>query len=552
MRQAVVTRVTPPAVPKGRIEYDVLQKALPCAELGGRSRRVARAPIDRPARAADAPITIALAARAPTGHQSAATGLTGGDNWAIRQIFDTLAKPEDGTFGVRPEDFRPSLAESWERSEDAKVWTYKLRQGVKFHKGYGEMTSEDVAFTFGRHLDPKIVTNTKPLYSNIASVEAPDRYTIRFILKRPDPLFNGSVITTLAASILSRKAFEERGDKFNLDPIGTGPYQVEGVSPTEGILSERLSGTFRRAGCQQQLRISFIADTTARTLAFASGQVDMIEGVRAPGWIPTMRQRSPQTIFDATAPGSFNTLHLNLTRPPLNDLRVRQAIRYAINNDQIAAAFAGLAVPMVGIIAPQFAGSVKKDALPPELRYPLRHREGQGAARRGRPPERRDDPVLHQPARGLCRDHADHPGAAARGRDQSRPQDHRPRDDACGEPQGPQHRRALFLELSAGADAALPAMAVDRRRGEGRRSGPGQLQPLRRRDARRRRAPREGAGRARFRQADGADPGCGEAGAARPAVARHRHAFLRDRPQSARRHRLPGEVGLRVLAAQPG
>jgi peptide/nickel transport system substrate-binding protein len=95
----------------------------------------------------------------------------------------------------------------------------------------------------------------------------------------------------------------------------------------------------------------------------------MIEGVRAPGWIPTMRGRSAQTIFDATAPGSFNLLHLNLTRPPLNDLRIRQAIRYAISNEQIASAFAGLAAPMVGIIAPQFAGSVKAEALPPELRY---------------------------------------------------------------------------------------------------------------------------------------------------------------------------------------
>jgi peptide/nickel transport system substrate-binding protein len=95
----------------------------------------------------------------------------------------------------------------------------------------------------------------------------------------------------------------------------------------------------------------------------------MIEGVRTPGWIPTMRQRSASTIFDATAPGSFNLLHLNLTRPPLNDLRVRQAIRYAINGDQIAAAFSGLAVPMVGVIAPQFAGAVKKDELPPELQY---------------------------------------------------------------------------------------------------------------------------------------------------------------------------------------
>ena len=166
----------------------------------------------------------------------------------------------------------------------------------------------------------------------------------------------------------------------------------------------------------------------------------MIEGVRArrAGSRPcaSARRRRSST---RRRPGSFNMLHLNLTRPPLNDLRVRQAIRYAINNEQIAAAFAGIAVPMVGIIAPQFAGSVKKDDLPPELRYDYDIDEGQGAARRGRPPERRDDPVLHQPAGGLRRDHADHPGAAARGRHQPRPEDHRPRDDARGEPQGPQH-----------------------------------------------------------------------------------------------------------------
>jgi peptide/nickel transport system substrate-binding protein len=95
----------------------------------------------------------------------------------------------------------------------------------------------------------------------------------------------------------------------------------------------------------------------------------MIEGVRQPGWIPSMRGRMPQAQFDATAPGSFNTLHLNLTRPPLNDLKVRQAIRYAINNEAIAAAYPGLSVPMVGIIAPQFIGSVRKADLPPELRY---------------------------------------------------------------------------------------------------------------------------------------------------------------------------------------
>jgi peptide/nickel transport system substrate-binding protein len=337
--------------------------------LAGGSALGAAASLGVPARAEGQPITIALAARAPTGVNPQQTALTGGDNWAIRQIFDTLAKAEDGAFGIRPEDFRPHLAESWEASSDARTWTYKLRQGVPFHKGYGEMTADDVVFTFGRHLDPKIVTNQKALYSNVASVEALDPRTVRFALRRPDPLFNGSVVTTISASILSRKAFEEKGGRFNMDPIGTGAYQVESVSPTEGVLLIAFPEHFAGLAATKNVRVSFIADTTARTLAFASGQVDMIEGVRAPGWIPTMRGRSAQTIFDATAPGSFNLLHLNLTRPPLNDLRIRQAIRYAISNEQIASAFAGLAAPMVGIIAPQFAGSVKAEALPPELRY---------------------------------------------------------------------------------------------------------------------------------------------------------------------------------------
>jgi peptide/nickel transport system substrate-binding protein len=319
--------------------------------------------------AKDEAITIALAARAPTSVNPQQSGLTGGDNWAIRQVFDTLVKSDDGTFAVRPEDFRPNLAESWESSADAKTWTYKLRRGVQFHKGYGEMTADDVVFTFSRHLDPKIVTNQKPLYSIVDSVTALDPYTVRFTLKRPDPLFNGSVVTTLAASILSRKAFEEKGNGFGMSPIGTGPYQVDNVSPTEGVLLNAFPEYFNGPAVTKTIQVRFIADTTARTLAFASGQVDMIEGVRTPGWIPTMRQRSANTIFDATAPGSFNLLHLNLTRPPLNDLRVRQAIRYAINTDQIAAAFSGLAVPMVGVIAPQFAGAVKKEDLPPELQY---------------------------------------------------------------------------------------------------------------------------------------------------------------------------------------
>ena len=314
-------------------------------------------------------ISIALASRAPVGLNPQQSGLNGGDNWAINQLFDTLVTQPEGRWAVKPDEFLPCIAESWESSQDAKTWTYKIRKGVKFHKNYGEVTADDVVFTFQRQLDPKQVTANKVFYSNIATCEAVDPMTVRFTLKSADPLFNGSCASTLSVSIMSKKAFEEKGDGFNTDPIGTGPFQLQSFSPTDGLLLTAFPEHFDGPPATPNLRITFIADTTARTLAFAAGQVDMIEGVRAPGWINSMKQRSPNTIFDATAPGSHNALNINLTRKPLDNLKVRQAIRYGIDNAAIAAAFQGIASPMVGAIASQFAGSVKVEDLPPELQY---------------------------------------------------------------------------------------------------------------------------------------------------------------------------------------
>ncbi|HTJ56637.1 MAG TPA: ABC transporter substrate-binding protein [Devosiaceae bacterium] len=323
-----------------------------------------------PAEAQEHVLSIALAARSPGGLNPQQTGLTGGDNWAICQLFDCLVNSADGTFGFTPADFRPEIAESFEASADAKTWTYHIRKGVKFHKGYGEVTADDVVFTFGRLIDPKIVTNGKAQYQNIDKVEAVDLLTVKFTLKLPDPLFNGACAATLPASILCRKAFEEKGaEKFKFDPIGTGPFQVNKVDPTSYVLLDANPDYFGDKAASRQLKIQYIADTTARTLAFLSGQIDMMEGARTPGWIPGIKQRAPKTIFDETKPGSFNHLLLNLTKKPFDDVRVRQAVRYAIDNAAIAKAYGELATPMVGMIASQFPGAVRAEDLPPELQY---------------------------------------------------------------------------------------------------------------------------------------------------------------------------------------
>ncbi|SFU23303.1 ABC transporter substrate-binding protein [Mesorhizobium sp. YR577] len=297
------------------------------------------------------------------------TSLNGSTNRVVFQIFDTLVKSVDGDAAVTPDQIQPSLAESWETSEDARTWTFKLRQGVQFHKNYGEMTADDVVFTFSRHLDPELVTVDKSSYENIESVTATDPHTVVFQLKQPDPFFTGSTLTVLYSAIISQKAFEEKGETgFDFDPIGTGPFQFDAVDE-QGTTLIPFPEYFDGAPAAATLRIIYIADTTARTLAFVSGEVDMIEGVRAPGWSDGISQRAPATVYDRTTPGSLNTLHFNLNRAPLDDLRIRQAIRYAIDNAAVAGAFGTSATPMVGFLPMQFVGSVTKDELPEELRY---------------------------------------------------------------------------------------------------------------------------------------------------------------------------------------
>jgi len=149
-------------------------------------------------------MTFALAARSPNSLEPAVV-VQGADNWVNTQIFDTLVRPEDGTFAVTPADFKPSIAESWTSSADGRTWTFQLRKGVKFHGGYGEVTADDVVFTFERLLDPKKPVDRQPLYmGTLESVTAEGPGTVVFKLKRPDPLFCGTTPYTTLSSRIER------------------------------------------------------------------------------------------------------------------------------------------------------------------------------------------------------------------------------------------------------------------------------------------------------------------------------------------------------------
>jgi peptide/nickel transport system substrate-binding protein len=320
------------------------------------------------ARAANSPnvLRIGIAAKGPRTSDPNQT-TQGSDNWATEQIYEQLVRPEDGDFATSPDKYVPTLATEWSSSSDAKTWTFKLRQGVQFHKGYGEMTSDDVVFSFKRAI--KDGTNTT-IMSNIADIVAKAPYEVEITLKSPDVNLLGTTIFLNNTSIVSRKAYEAIGEKnFATDAVGTGPYELVRFDSQWGEALKRHEAYWGTKAKLANVECVYIADTTARTLALLSGDVDMIEAVRAPGWVDSMLQRDPTLKFDMTAPGSFNTLHINLNRKPFDNLKVRQAVMYAIDRHAVADALKPMGGFMAGLQPDFFPAGLKTEDLPSELQY---------------------------------------------------------------------------------------------------------------------------------------------------------------------------------------
>jgi len=290
----------------------------------------------------------------------------GADNWATEQMFEQLVRPRDGLFAASDDEFVPTLATSWEASPDGLTWVFQIREGVQFHKGFGEMTAEDVVHSFNRARFDGVNT---AVFGNIQNIEATGAYEVTFTLRGPDPLFLGSTIFQNGASIVSKRAEEEKGSDFNRDSIGTGPYELVSFDTSSGSRLTRHEDYWDGAANVRDIEVVYMADTTARTLALIAGELDIIEAVRAPGWVDQIMQRDSSLLVDMTNPGSFMTLHINLTQAPFDDPLVRKAIATAIDTDAVANALTPMGFPTISLSPPHYPTGFSREQLPEDLRY---------------------------------------------------------------------------------------------------------------------------------------------------------------------------------------
>jgi peptide/nickel transport system substrate-binding protein len=255
-----------------------------------------------------------------------------GDLTPIGWIYGGLVRFKPGS--ADPRDIEPDLAERWDTSPDGKTWTFHLRKGVRFHGDWGELTADDVVYSLDRAADPKRSTFSSD-FAGVESVTKLDDGTVRVTLKYPDVNFLGRVSNYHGGNIVSRKAAEAFGADFGHHPVGTGPFAFVEQVTQQYVKLVAHDGYFRGKPKIGTIILHNIPSDSARQLAFVSGELDLMDGKREQRWVEAARRR-PGFNVDVFRPGEYRLLHINESVPPLNDLRVRQAIAAAINVDDLA------------------------------------------------------------------------------------------------------------------------------------------------------------------------------------------------------------------------
>lgn len=295
---------------------------------------------------------------------------TGDDETVVLQVFNSLVSPPRGTMDMDLDKLQPQLAESWDISEDKTEWTFHLRPGVKWHKGYGEVSAEDVKFSYDRQIDPALGGVHGASFKDIESVEVIDPLTVKFTLKNPNAFFHASALTPgFGRFIVSKKAVEELGDQFGFAPIGSGPFEFAEYRPQDRVVLKAFDDYFLGRPPMDELHLRYIPDNNAATIAFIGGELDVSGGERTPQWVEQIEQAAPDANIITMAPGSLQFLHFNMTVPPLDDVRVRQAIAYGINRDVWEEVFGILHGDLTAIVPSSFYGALQIEDIPEDLRY---------------------------------------------------------------------------------------------------------------------------------------------------------------------------------------
>ncbi len=255
----------------------------------------------------------------------------------------------------------PDLAESWTVAPDGLAYTFKLREGVRFHDG-APFSSSDVKFTFERGGAPESVNNLKKsLFSTISAVETPDPQTVVLRVAKPDYLLLYRVGLSEAVIFSPASAANAKSN-----PIGTGPFKFVRWNKGDRLELGRFPA-YRDPDITgiKDIVFRFIADPAAIVAAMLSGDVDAFPNGIPPENIPQL-QADPRLTVKVGQTEGKTLLAINNGKKPFDDLRVRRAIAHALDRKAIIdGAMFGYALPIGSHFSPLDPGYVDLTGLYP-------------------------------------------------------------------------------------------------------------------------------------------------------------------------------------------
>jgi peptide/nickel transport system substrate-binding protein len=244
------------------------------------------------------------------------------------RFFDFIL---EGLVGISKNDeLVPSLGESWEVSPDGTRYVFQVRKGVKFHHGR-ELAADDVKWNFDRILDPKTRNPQRRVFSLLKSVEATGPHTITFHLARSFVPF----LEKLAANYAPIMAKESLPTVASQGPVGTGPFEFAGAVSGEVFRLKRFAHYWQKGiPYLDEVLYKTIPDGTARATALRVGDTDVVNDLPIQVVDKLQREKVKEIRFFISQTG-LSWLKMNNAVPPFHDVRVRQAIAYALNKQEI-------------------------------------------------------------------------------------------------------------------------------------------------------------------------------------------------------------------------
>ncbi|HBY93914.1 MAG TPA: hypothetical protein DEP84_08065 [Chloroflexi bacterium] len=243
------------------------------------------------------------------------------------------------------------VAESWEM-KDPTEWILHIRKGMQFHDPeFGELTAEDVVASLKACFDPeKLAVKKQPGVVAQMELEIVDDYTVR--VKLPEPGTAGLPNNWTYTMITAKGYLEQVGEDWGRRPMGTGPYRFVEWVPNVRIVGERFENYWGKDPGVERITWRVIPDAFTRKSEFLAGGLDILPFMVA-DWVPEV-EANPNTRVEPILSARYIMVILPAKEPPFNDKRVRQALNYAVNKQEIVdTLFAGIgAVPPTGVVNP--------------------------------------------------------------------------------------------------------------------------------------------------------------------------------------------------------